>query len=157
MQLDGNCTGLATGVAVSWAFASATTTKLFLLRVRALYRNNTLVVGLFVFFWLCGVGGALALPLSLGNHVGARLITNQPIEIYCVNLDDAFPAYAGLSLIIPAIYDTIVFGVISYCLYPDYDLDAGVGWKERVSLFFTGKGLPKLSRALLQSGQRYYL
>ena len=137
---------------VSWVLGSTCTAMLFFLRVRALYRNNTVVVGFFAFLWLCVVGGALTVPISNGTQ-GVHLV---PGGTFCMSLSP-FPAYEGSAIIIPAIYDTLVFFAISYQLYPAYELSQVTTWRERASLFFSGQGLPRLSKALLQGGQQYYL
>ena len=125
---------------------------LFFLRVRALYQDDPVVVGLFGFLWLCVLGGSLIVPIA-GRKVSANLL---PHETFCADVKP-YPSYAGAAIIIPAIFDTLVFLAISYRLFPDYEVDLSTSWKDRIRLFLTGRGLPRLSKALLQGGQQYYL
>lgn len=54
----------------------------------------------------------------------------------------------------PPIFDTLVFGFISYRLATRHANDSDHShWQT----FFTGKSLPQLSKAMLQGGQQYYL
>ena len=125
---------------------------IFFLRLRALYKENFFVVRFFVFLWLSVLAGALTIPISNGQ----RVIHLLPHETFCLTTGD-YPAYAGSAIIIPAVYDTLIFLAISYRLYPTYEVGRDTTWRERVELFFTGQGLPRLSKALLQGGQQYYL
>lgn len=54
-----------------------------------------------------------------------------------------------------AAYDTLVFLVISFKLVFQTIVDET--WGGRVRCFFTGGGLPWLSKGLLQGGQVYYM
>ena len=147
-----NCAALFLATGISWVFGSAGTALLFFFRIRALYRESLVVVGVFAFLWLSVIAGALTLPISNGTKAAHVL----PGELYCVSLA-TFPAYAGSAIIIPAVYDTLVFFAVSYRLYPTQEASDYTTWKQRIGLFFTGKGLPRLSKALLQGGQQYYL
>jgi hypothetical protein len=54
-----------------------------------------------------------------------------------------------------SIYDTLIYLAISWQL-ASFSM-AGDGWKDRLRSFVSGDGLLGLSKALLQSGQIYYL
>ena len=58
-------------------------------------------------------------------------------------------------IILTAVYDTLIFIAISYRMISLSMLDGP--WSTRVKSFFTGNGLHHLSKAMLQSGQVYYL
>ena len=60
-----------------------------------------------------------------------------------------------MPVIANAIHDTLVFLAISYRIISYTAI--GDSWSARVKSFFTADGLPRLSRALLQSGQQFYL
>jgi hypothetical protein len=147
-----HCLGYWITFAVAWVFGSAFTSLLFLIRVLALYRGNKMVIGVFAFLWLCAFGSALTIPIGDGN--GAKhFLPNNPYCISTVN----YPAYEGAGFIIPAIFDTLVFTAISYRLYPSYEVSPESTWRAQISVLFSGRGIPKLSRALMESGQQYYL
>jgi hypothetical protein len=58
-------------------------------------------------------------------------------------------------IILTAVNDTLVFVAISYRMV-SLSLVSGP-WSVRLKSFFTGYGMHHLSKALLQSGQAYYL
>lgn len=58
------------------------------------------------------------------------------------------------AFIVPAVYDTLVFLAITWRVVIDSPAQE---WKARTSLFLTGKKMGHISRALLQTGQVYYL
>ncbi|KZV76644.1 hypothetical protein PENSPDRAFT_747525 [Peniophora sp. CONT] len=153
--VGGDCASLTTAIQILWVLASAFTTLLFFFRVRALYRDNRVVVGSFGALWLCTVGGAVCLPIAIGGQDGVHIL---PDQTFCIEVGtNTSPPYTGLSILMPAIYDTFVFCAISYRLFPEYELYLGMTWMRRAGLFFTGQGLPRFSKALLQGGQQYYL
>ncbi|KZV76666.1 hypothetical protein PENSPDRAFT_389780 [Peniophora sp. CONT] len=155
LVVGGNCAALYVGVGIFWVFASSCTAMLFFLRVRAIYRDNNLVIGFFALLWLFVVGGSVTIPVVLSgnpNRVGHLLPNNS----FCVDRG-SFPGYAGSAMIIPAIYDTLVFIAISYRLFPPQEISQDMTRKARASLFFTGQGYPRFTKALLQQGQQYYL
>jgi hypothetical protein len=57
--------------------------------------------------------------------------------------------------VLNAINDTLVFLAISYHIISYTTI--GDSWSARAKSFFTADGLPRLSKALLQGGQLYYL
>jgi hypothetical protein len=66
-------------------------------------------------------------------------------------MDSGIHPYVALSFLCGLIFDSSVFMAISYKLaFMHAPAD---GWKTLVS----GKALPRLSRAVLQGGQQYYL
>ena len=58
-------------------------------------------------------------------------------------------------IVINAVNDTLIFVAISYKILTYTTL--GDTWRARARSFYAADGLPKLSKALLQSGQLYYL
>lgn len=63
--------------------------------------------------------------------------------------------FLQLPSIVATVSDTLVFLAITYRLAADAATDATLG--ARVRTVLRGRGLYSLSRALMQSGQRYYL
>ncbi|KAF7967639.1 hypothetical protein HWV62_33623 [Athelia sp. TMB] len=82
-------------------------------------------------------------PPLLAHLHGARICTDEDPAKYT-----KMPVYATF------VNDTIVFLAITYRL----TADAAVGndWRSRLLSIVRGKGLRRLSRSLLQSGQLYY-
>jgi hypothetical protein len=58
-------------------------------------------------------------------------------------------------IILTAVNDTLIFIAISYRMV-SLSMVSGT-WSARAKSFFTGDGLHHLSKAMLQSGQAYYL
>lgn len=65
------------------------------------------------------------------------------------------PDYCAVPTLLTAVFDTLVFLAISYRMV--FNNAFGNTWRVRASSFFTGHGLYSMSKALLQSGQIYYL
>jgi hypothetical protein len=64
-------------------------------------------------------------------------------------------SYTFVPIIVTAVNDTLVYVAISYRL-ATISMVSGT-WRARAKSFFTGNGLHSLSKALLESGQVYYL
>ncbi|KZV76665.1 hypothetical protein PENSPDRAFT_680016 [Peniophora sp. CONT] len=140
---------------ICWAVGSAFTALLFLLRVWDLYRNNFMVVGFFAFAWLCVIGGAMTVPIAGRNQAASGHLLEH--ETFCITLGIAYPAYTGSSVIIPAIHDILIFIVVTYHLFPSYNVPEHITWRKWSTLFFTSNSLPRLYEAMVQNGQKYYL
>jgi hypothetical protein len=63
--------------------------------------------------------------------------------------------YTTVPIVLTAVNDTLVFLAISYRMVSSAMVSCT--WSARARSFFTGEGLHQLSKALLQSGQVYYL
>jgi hypothetical protein len=93
------------------------------------------------------IDGGMELTVPLGVHA-----VHIPGTKYCIDSQPEHYVIAGG--IFPVIFDTFVFLAISYKIASSHStLDAKVSCKTVVS----GKALPRLSRAILQGGQQYYL
>lgn len=65
--------------------------------------------------------------------------------------------YAMITYFMPGFFDTVVFLATSYKIaYQDYQYRSDKGGNP-ITRFFSSKTLPRLSRAVLQGGQQYYL
>lgn len=118
---------------------------LFLRRLHAVYANSRLIRWTFTFLWVgvstCGIS------TFFGTHV-KHISGTDYCTIYGID------SYVSIVEYFPAAFDTVVFFAISYRLVTTHSLiDEEVSWRSVV----TGKALPRLSRALLYSGQQYYL
>lgn len=118
---------------------------LFLRRLHAVYGHNRTVRWIFTFLYVgvtaCGV------PAIIGFHMkhipGTGYCTPYKIEDY-VSMIDFFPG----------VFDTLVFLAVSYRIMMTPGVaEGGASWGDVVS----GKTLPRLTQALLHSGQKYYL
>lgn len=118
---------------------------LFLRRVQAVYADNCWVKRAFFALWLADGGLEFTVPIGVrASHI--------PGTKYCIDSEPKHYVIAGG--IIPVIFDTFVFLAISYKIGTSHSAqDARVSWSTLVS----GKALPRLSRAILQGGQQYYL
>ncbi|KAF8903917.1 hypothetical protein CPB84DRAFT_1746024 [Gymnopilus junonius] len=142
----GNCQTLQVALGCCYAVAVPSTSLLFFFRIRAIFNNNRYIVALFAFLWLATLAGSITVPFAIGGgHIGT---TNR-----CINTFVKPFSLAGI--IITTINDTMIFLFVTYKLLADTTYDDS--WRGRLRSFFKGKGLPGLSRALLQSGQEYYL
>ncbi|THU98147.1 hypothetical protein K435DRAFT_721083 [Dendrothele bispora CBS 962.96] len=151
------CTAATRALKALFFVGMSSTTLLFFLRVRAIYSNSRSFQAFFLCFWLATVGCS---TLDLLLVEGVRLGPTQG----CI-----FANLKKLYAIIPAVavlvHDTVVFIGISYklFLFTEYSRSSRSQRRTRVQLrgdsvgFLSGKGLPALTRAVLQDGQVYYL
>ncbi|KZP05150.1 hypothetical protein FIBSPDRAFT_940636 [Athelia psychrophila] len=127
------------------AIRAISTSFLFLLRIRAVYQRSTSVTALFSILWL--TTAALNIFTDASIRVGPLAYAQ-----YCLNFPLQHYAYPTISSFI---FDTFVFIVISYRLAADAATEQS--WRARLQSVVTGKGLFRISRALMISGQLYYL
>ncbi|RDB23054.1 hypothetical protein Hypma_009726 [Hypsizygus marmoreus] len=131
---------------VIYHMAFSSTALLFFLRVRAIFKENKLVVAFFFILWLSVLGTSLTIAAT----GGASMIGPTA---YC------FPRfirpYAISSPVTFTIHDSFVFLAISWRLMTS--LWGEAGRKKNVKSIIFGKYLPGFSRAILQDGQVYYL
>ncbi|KAH8103809.1 hypothetical protein BXZ70DRAFT_1051449 [Cristinia sonorae] len=117
---------------------------LFFFRIRALFHGNNVVIAFFGVLWLSTLATITA-PFGVdGAHMGNTR--------FCVNT--AVKEYASVGFIVGAVHDTIVFLTITTKL--STHSTAG-SWKGRFQAFVSGGGMGSVSRALLKTGQLYYL
>ncbi|CAL1710763.1 unnamed protein product [Somion occarium] len=132
--------------AVSWFAAFACPCNSFLIFVRArgvFYRNKIIAWGFFA-LWLTTFA-SLTTPFSYDAvHLG-------PTKA-CIN--DVVKRFSAASFVAIAAFDTTVFIAISLKV-SSYGMTEG--WKGRLKSIFTGKGVGYVSKALLQTGQLYYM
>ncbi|KZP29163.1 hypothetical protein FIBSPDRAFT_779019 [Athelia psychrophila] len=141
----GHCSPLTTFLAVCAITRALSTSFLFLLRVRAVYLRSRSVTGLFGTLWL------VAATLTIFTYASMRAAPLNDTQ-YCTNFQMQHSTYPSSSSFV---FDTSVFVAISYRLAADAATDKG--WRARLQSIVTGKGLFSVSRALMISGQLYYL
>lgn len=140
----GDCHVLAKAIGWCGGIAMPLNSLLFFFRVRAVFNSNKFIVTLFGLLWLATLG-CLSAPFAVdGIHIG----TTQ----YCVNSD--VKSYSSAGIVIIAVHDTLVFFAITIKLTMFSLADT---WPERIRTFFSGRGMGFMSKALLTTGQLYYL
>ncbi|KAH8103799.1 hypothetical protein BXZ70DRAFT_868481, partial [Cristinia sonorae] len=114
---------------------------LFFFRIRALFHGNNIVIGIFFVIWL-STFSAMTAPFSIdGAHMGNTR--------FCVNTE--VKEYGSVGFIVGAVHDTIVFLTITI------KLSTHSAGGSKVKAFVSGGGMGSVSRALLKTGQLYYL
>ncbi|KAJ6456251.1 hypothetical protein DFH09DRAFT_1013831 [Mycena vulgaris] len=137
----------AVQVAMGWCFAVAVpaSASLFFFRIAAVFNTNKPLVLFFLLAWIATLAGSIAVPFAIqGEHIAS---TSR-----CINT--AVKSFVAAGTIANAITDTLIFVALSWRLSLN---GMSPGLSARSQSFVRGKGLPKLSKALLQSGQLYYL
>ena len=118
---------------------------LFLCRVNTVYYTSRSARVLFVVLWLMTALGILVVPFTF------KLSSAQPGGLCVVESIKRFGTIASLSL---ATFDSIIYISISYRIIKP--LSRGNKW-EVMKIFFTAKNATPVPRALLRTGQLYFL
>jgi hypothetical protein len=119
---------------------------LFFLRVKAVYRNNRIVTTFFGLLWFVLFGLCFVLPLSAKSvHI--------PTTQVCIIIRIEY--YASIPLIAHSVFDTLVFIANSVRIL-SFSIVGGT-FGARMRSFFRGDGLPWFSRNLLLGGHLYYV
>lgn len=140
-----NCQAVTVSAAIIGTLAVPLNCLLFYFRIRAVFSGSRLITVFFGFLWVCTLGASITAPFGTGAiHIGTtkNCISNK------------FKNFISAGLIAAAVNDTLVFLFISAKLISSSFTDS---WKGRFTLFFSGRGMGKVSRVLLQTGQLYYL
>ncbi|KAF7974608.1 hypothetical protein HWV62_11572 [Athelia sp. TMB] len=127
-------------------FSVASTSYLFLLRVKAVYMQSKSITIFFTTLWLVNI----AMVILANTKLSIEHVPYAPA--YCTNVG---ATYFSLPSISSFINDTSVFLAISYRLASEAATERT--WRSWVQSVVRGKDLYNISRALLQSGQMYYL
>ncbi len=118
---------------------------LFLVRVRAVFHDSKVVKVVFSVAWVAIVAGAFIQPFCFEF---ARFSLTKHCALSGVRLPCSSDA------IVLTVYDTLVLVAISTRLPVHSVADSWVG---RFRMFFGGRGMFRLSRLLLQTGQQYFV
>jgi hypothetical protein len=135
-------------VAIGWCYcaAASSTSFLFFLRVRAMFDQCRLVIFVFGFLWLCVLGTGMTVPFAIGGeHIGSTQ--------YCINT--RVRSFSSVGVIAPSVNDACVFIAVSWRVLTTVAEEEG--FKGRLKSFLGRTRLPTLSKAVLQSGQQYYM
>ncbi|KZP26776.1 hypothetical protein FIBSPDRAFT_928449 [Athelia psychrophila] len=125
--------------------ATALTSFLFFLRVRAVYLKSRSITVVFGTLWL------ITAALLLTAQISLRAVRIHQTQ-YCTYTGEL---YIFLVIVSTFTYDTSIFLAISYRLA--VDAVAGGTWHYRLLSMVNGKGLYSLSKSLMKSGQMFYL
>ena len=147
---------------------------LFFYRVRAVYSNSTIITAFFGFLWVATSGLSVLCPFSIFADVSPFTAISRGKKTYPIPYPSssliafiqhigptkrciltAVRSYVFVPVVLNAINDTLIFLAISYYI-GSYTI-VGASWGARAKSFFRADGLPRLSKALLQGGQLYYL
>ncbi|KAF7968182.1 hypothetical protein HWV62_31696 [Athelia sp. TMB] len=140
-----DCQALVAVLGACTVVATMSTSTLFFLRVRAVYLQSRAITAVFGALWLITLG------LTLLQVSALRAVHIAPTK-RCINTTNE---YLELPSIVTTVSDTLVFLAITYRLAADA---AGPGTpRARARAVLRGRGLYSLSKALMQTGQRYYL
>ncbi|CAL1717204.1 unnamed protein product [Somion occarium] len=125
------------------ALALPCNSLLFLLRVRGVFYQSHKIFAMFCVLWLFTLG-SLAGPFTI-----KAINDHSP---HCLLDVQSLSAFAFVAVVV---FDTVVFvaisvRVVTYIGWAD-------SWQGQMKSFISGKGLGHISRALLQTGQLYYL
>ncbi|PPQ64454.1 hypothetical protein CVT24_008464 [Panaeolus cyanescens] len=136
-------------ISIGFPIAVSCTSFLFLLRFKAIFNGNKYIVALFICLWIAVVLSTLTGIFGIsGVNIG-------PTE-YCAT--DRFENYVAAAVIVPLVYDTMVFVAISWRLMKEFLVeDPAIHTISGVKALVFGDYLPAFSRSLLQDGQVYYL
>ncbi|KAJ3575857.1 hypothetical protein NP233_g820 [Leucocoprinus birnbaumii] len=127
------------------AFALSGSSFLFLRRLHAVYSDQRWVRWFFTLLWTSFFGVVFSVPWGLGMSFipGTGYFFEVPIK---PNV-----AVTGMLLLV---FNTLVFLAISIKIAVTHNSnDERINWNTVIS----GRALPRLSRAILQNGQQYYL
>ncbi|KAI0795924.1 hypothetical protein C8Q75DRAFT_711126 [Abortiporus biennis] len=139
-----DCHALAKAIGWFGGIAMPLNSLLFFFRVKAVFNHSRVMVTLFGLLWLATLG-CISAPFAVdGIHIGTTR--------NCVN--SSVKSYSSAGIIIVAVHDTLVFFAITFRL-TSYSL--ADTWPEQVKTFFSGRGMGKMSKTLLHTGQLYYL
>ncbi|KAJ7188864.1 hypothetical protein C8R46DRAFT_31592 [Mycena filopes] len=141
-----DCAALQLALGICLVLSQGATSLLFFLRVTAVWYPNKVVSAVFFVLWLGVIGAHITAPLGIrGAHIGPTM--------QCINTD--VPPYAQAAVILALVNDTAVFFAINYRIL--VHTIVADSFQTRFRVFFGGGQLSRLSRALVQSGQHFYL
>ncbi|KAJ7509103.1 hypothetical protein B0H11DRAFT_1638267, partial [Mycena galericulata] len=137
----GNCRHVQIASGTLYGVAVPATAALFILRIRAVFHGNRLVVNFFLLAWFVTLGCSVIVPFYIGTE-------NIGPTLRCINTDVGYIAGAGT--IVNTVTNLLVFIALSWRLTLN-------GTASRSKSLIHGTSLPIMSKLLLQSGQLFYL
>ncbi|KAF7335959.1 hypothetical protein MSAN_02309300 [Mycena sanguinolenta] len=141
-----DCNALGIAVGICFVLSQTSTALLFFLRVTAIWHPSKIAYVVFSVLWLGVLGAGITVPLGVsGAHIGPTM--------QCITT--TVRSNIEVSMIIPMINDTAIFLAINYRILA-YTM-AEDSPMAHLRALLGGTGRSALSRALLQSGQHFYL
>ncbi|KAF9242895.1 hypothetical protein BU15DRAFT_28397, partial [Melanogaster broomeanus] len=140
------CGVLVLSFTVFWVIASAASSYLFLKRVHAVFLEDRIVCHFFTFIWFAGFGTSF-LSLISPLHDYHEIADTK----HCIGSGVAH--YVSAAFIVSGLFDALVFLAVTYKILVSYRASTPRTWRA----FWYGEALPRLSRAILQGGQQYYM
>ncbi|KZP29605.1 hypothetical protein FIBSPDRAFT_195126 [Athelia psychrophila] len=140
-----SCDGFWSAIGTAIAITIGSTSFLFLLRVRAVYLGSRNVTAVFGVLWLITMG--LVILAAVTTHLG-----HAPGTELCGVITDT--KYLPLPSISSFVNDTLIFMAIAYRLAANASIEHT--WRSWIPDMLQSKGLFRMSRSLMQSGQLYY-
>jgi hypothetical protein len=124
-------------------FTGATTSYLFLLRIRAIFNGRRWITGLFALLWVAVVGTSIMVPFSLHSDHVSGTQNCIPLEMH---------PRAGVYGLVNILYHILIFLCISWKLVAmQHGLHGGI------RNIIRGRGFSRISGMLWSSGQLYFL
>ena len=117
---------------------------LFLIRVNAVYHHSRLAMMIFILTWLPTCTTIMSPWSIVGSNIGPTS--------YCII--SSTTKHAGFIFLIFTLFDTVIFVAVTLHILSMSSLPSRGSWFKTC---ISGKGLGKLSKALLYTGQLYYL
>ena len=139
-----SCSQALLVTALFGGFIPPLNSSLFLLRIWGVFYGSKPVISLFSILWLSTFASFPSIFAIKSHSIGP---TN-----YCI-VQNA-PHLVSLAFTVTVVFDTLVFLAITFRIIFDSPVQ---GWKARLGLFFNGKNIDRISKALLQTGQVYYM
>ncbi|KZP33082.1 hypothetical protein FIBSPDRAFT_1036238 [Athelia psychrophila] len=139
-----NCAAIFLVTGTCRIMSMASTSYLFLLRVQAVYHQSRPITVIFGCCWLATIGLNILVSVSTrAAHItGLHYCTSTETRYYALPSSSSF------------VNDTLIFLAISYRLAADAATEHN--WRSWTQSVTKGRGLYRLSRSLMLSGQVYY-
>ncbi len=138
-------------ITVFFLLAISASELLFLLHVRAVFENNKFVKHFFAFLWVCTVASCTTPLITAISTPWSTIGTTK----YCTG--GSTPPYVGATVIVPFVNDTVLFLSLAWRLQDAAYIPEKEKAIPRGFSVVVGRYLPRLSRALLQNGQAYFM
>ncbi|KZP09151.1 hypothetical protein FIBSPDRAFT_964168 [Athelia psychrophila] len=148
-EVTGDCDALVKIFGACAALSIASTSFLFLLRVRAVYLRSARITAIFGILWIVTVAFAI--------HSAATIHADpKSLYVYSGCSTSHAKSISSKWVLVPTLFnDTLIFLAITYRLTVDAVTKGS--WRSRFLSIAKGKGLYSLSRSIMLTGQLYYL
>lgn len=142
-----HCGALELSIGTLCGLTAASSSFLFMRRVQAIFKSHQMVVHAFTVLWI--INATLSLVFGIISVTPVDKVTPAG---YCVGV--GVKHYAAVAIFAILAFDSLVFFVTSYGIAHSQSADEGGSLLAKIA---STSALPRLSRAVLQGGQQYYL